>query len=48
MPTGYQTNLPIMGPGHSRLRNSLTVVLPLVFIVGAAFSLSVRWSYGLP
>ena len=46
-PIGYQTNLLVMGPGHYRFRDFLTVGLPLIFIVWAAFSLFVPWYYGV-
>jgi hypothetical protein len=48
MPIGYQSNLLVMGPGHSRLRNFPTVGLPLVFILWATLSPFVPWSASVP
>jgi hypothetical protein len=47
-PIGCQSNLLVMGPGHSRLRNFPTVGLPLVFILWATFSPFGPWSDSVP
>lgn len=44
-PIGYQTNLLVMGPGHYRFADFLRGGLPLLFVVGLTYSITV-WLTG--
>lgn len=47
IPTGYQTNLLVMGPGHYTFADFLKGGLPMVLFVWLAFSLLAPWYWGM-
>ncbi len=46
-PIGYQTNLLVMGAGHYRFRDFISVGSPLVLLVWVVFCLVAPWYYGV-
>lgn len=46
-PVGYQTNLLVMGAGHYKFRDFVTVGTPLVIIVWIVFCIVAPWYYGV-